>query len=160
MVTAMTITYDVADRFLASQLTAVVRAEIPREDLSAWLRRAFGEVGLYLRERHIAPVGPPYARYTFLGDQVAVEAGFPVAMEIAGHGRVQPSRLPGGRAAVTTHYGGYEDLQDAYAAERRWLTTHGRAPTGAHWEIYFTDSATEPDAARRRTDVVIPYRVG
>jgi effector-binding domain-containing protein len=156
----MTITYDVTDRVLTAQYTAVVRDEIPRPDLPAWLRLAYHDVALYLRRWRIEAAGPPFARFTFLGDQVAIEAGFPVGQEIAGQGRVQPSRLPDGPAVVTTHYGRYENLEDAYAAARRWLATHGRAPTGAHWEVYYTDPAEEPDSSRWRTDVVVPYRVG
>ena len=61
---------------------------------------------------------------------------------------------------MTTHHGRYEDLEDAYAAARRWLTVHGRAPIGAHWEVYYTDPSVEPDPTRWRTEVVMPYRVG
>ena len=156
----MTITYDVTDRVLTDQYTAVIRDEIPRPDLPAWLRRAHRDVAGYLGRWRIEIAGPPFARFTFLGDEVAVEAGFPVPREVAGEGRVVPSRLPDGPAVVTTHYGRYEDLADAYAAARRWLATHGRAPTGVHWEIYHTDPTQEPDPARWRTDVVIPYRFG
>jgi effector-binding domain-containing protein len=160
MVIAMTMTYEVTDRVLTGQFTAVVRGEMPREQLPVWLRRTYHDVVLYLRRHGIEPAGPPFARYTFLGDQVAVEAGFPVWVEVPGEGRVQPSRLPGGPAAVTVHHGRYEDLEDAYAAARRWLTVHGRSPTGAHWEVYYTDPSVEPDPTRWRTDVVVPYRLG
>jgi effector-binding domain-containing protein len=159
-VIAMTMTYDVTDLVLTGQFTAVVRGEIPREKLPAWLERTFHDVIQYLSRHHIEATGPPFARYTFLGDQVAVEAGFPVPCEVPPDGRVQPSRLPAGPAAVTIHHGRYEDLEDAYAAARRWLTTHGRAPIGAHWEVYHTDPSVEPDPARWRTDVVLPYRMG
>jgi effector-binding domain-containing protein len=156
----MTITYDVTDRILTGEFTAVVRGEIPREKLPAWLQRTFHDVITYLRHHNIEAAGPPFARYTFLGDQVAVEAGFPVSTEVPGQGRVRASRLPSGPAVVAIHFGRYEDLEDAYAAARRWLTVHGRSPSGAHWEVYHTDPSVEPDPARWRTDVVVPYRVG
>jgi effector-binding domain-containing protein len=159
-VIAMTMTYDVTDRLLFDQYTAVVRDEIPRERLPAWLQEAYRDVSDYLRRHGIGFAGPPFARFTFLGDLVAVEAGFPVPGEVPGLGRVQPSRLPGGHTAVTTHFGRYEDLEDAYAAVRRWLVSHGRAPVGAHWEVYYTDPTADPDPTHWRTDVVVPYRFG
>ncbi len=155
----MTLTYQIEVRALTDRYTAVVRRELPREELAGWLGEAFQAVHGYLRRNGVDPVGPPFARYTFLGDTVAVEAGFPVPHEVAGSGPVQPSTLPDGQAAVTTRVGPYEDLDKAYLAVRIWLDTRGYLPAGPHWEVYHTDPTTEPDSTRWRTDLVVPYRV-
>jgi hypothetical protein len=55
-------------------------------------------------------------------------------------------------------WGPYEDVAKAYAACRAWLDDHGLEPAGPHWEVYRTDPSTEPDPARWRTDVVLPFR--
>jgi effector-binding domain-containing protein len=157
--THQTSTYRVTTRLLADRYTAVVRAELPFDELPAWLIGVFQVVLDYLARAEIAPAGPPFARFAFLSNAAAVEAGFPVAGEIAGDGLVEPSTLPAGQAAVTTHWGRYEDLEQAYAACRRWLEDHGFEPAGPHWEVYHTDPNTEPDPARWRTDVVVPFRV-
>jgi effector-binding domain-containing protein len=154
----MTITYEITHRMLAQQYTAVVRGEMPPTDMPNWLAQAYHAVDDYLRRAQVRPNGPPFARFTFLGDVVAVEAGFPVPDEIEGAGEVEPSHLPEGHAAATTHLGRYEDLTNAYAAVHRWLDEHGLVPAGPHWEVYYTDPNAEPDPSRWRTDVVVPYR--
>ncbi len=78
--------------------------------------------------------------------------------EVCGAGPVEPSRLPGGPTAVTTHIGRYEDLTLAYEAVHRWLGELGWSAIGPHWEVYFTDPNVEPDPSRWRTDVVVPFR--
>jgi effector-binding domain-containing protein len=156
----VTITYEINDRILVDQYTAVVRGEMAVEAMPGWLAEAYRTVYEYLNRIHGSPSGPPFARYTFLDGVVAIEAGFPVPDEVAGEDPVEPSTLPDGHAAVTTHMGRYEDLATAYGAVHRWLDERGLVPAGPHWEVYFTDPNAEPDPSRWRTDVVVPYRAG
>jgi effector-binding domain-containing protein len=156
----MTITYEVTSRTLAREFTAVVRGEMPPDELGGWLAGVFKTVYDYLLDLGVEPIGAPFARYTFLADTIAVEAGLRVPDEIPGDGVVEPSALPGGAAAVTIHMGNYAHLDKAYGAVHRWLDDHGYAPAGPHWEVYFTDPTEEPDPARWRTDLVVPYRTG
>jgi effector-binding domain-containing protein len=142
---------------LTSTYTAVMRAEMPVEELPAWLMSVFPVVSEQLHRDHVRRAGPPFARYTFLGDMVAVEAGFPVAAEIPTEGPVKASRLPAGHAAVAVHFGPYEELARVHREVLAWLADHGHAPSGPHWEIYHTAPDDEPDPARWRTDVVVPY---
>ena len=155
----MTLTYEVRTERLRTQLTAVVRGEIPAGQMSAWLPEAYAAVFDYLSRAGVPPVAPPFARLTFLGDTVAIEAGVPVLAEVAGDGRIEPSSLPEGPAAITTHLGRYEDIEHALDAVTEWLTGRGLQPAGPHWEVYYTDPNAEPDPSRWRTDVVVPYRV-
>jgi effector-binding domain-containing protein len=154
----MTLTREIRMLDLPGGCTAVVRGEMPRDELPAWLAGVFVAVRDYLHLAHIARTGPPFARYTFLGDTVAVEAGFPVAREVPGDGLVEPSRLPAGPAAGTTHVGSYDDLSYTYVGLRTWLRDHGFTPAGPHWESYLTSPFTDPDPTRWRTEMVMPYR--
>lgn len=154
----MTITYEVTSRSLDQQYTAVVRGEMPAADMSTWLPEAYRVVFDYLQRAGVQAVGPPFARFTFLDETVAVEAGAPVPEEIAGDDRVQPSALPDGPAAVTTHFGRYEDVDKALGAVTDWFGARGLEPAGPHWEVYYTDPNAEPDPSRWRTDLVVPYR--
>lgn len=155
----MTLTYEITPKFLTYSYTAVMRAELPPDELPDWLRHVYRTVGAYLREAEIVASGPPFARFTFLGGLVAVEAGLPVGREVPGDGVVEASRLPVGPAATTVHMGPYEELDRAYEAALSWLDTIGYEQAGPHWEIYRTDPFVEPDPARWRTDVVVPYRL-
>ncbi len=153
-----TLTYVITTRVLTDRYTAVVRGEMPSDELPAWFAGVYRTVQDYLARTGTAAAGPPFARHTVVGDVVAVEAGFPVPHEIAGDGLVEPSTLPDGPAAVTTHWGSYDGLGRAYLACRAWLDNHGCEPAGPHWEVYYTDPFAEPDPTRWRTDVVVPYR--
>lgn len=153
-----TLTYEITAQVLPNRYTAVVRGEMPADELPAWLAGVYRTVHDYLGRVGVAPAGPPFARYAFLGHVVAAEAGVPVPHEIAGDGVVEPSTLPAGEAAVTSHYGPYEDVEKAYLACHIWLDNHGYRPAGPHWEVYHTDPNAEPDPARWRTDVVVPFR--
>jgi effector-binding domain-containing protein len=154
----MTLTYEVRTEELRPQLTAVVRGEMAAGQMPVWLPEAYAAVFAYLGEAGVSPIAPPFARYTFLGGTVAIEAGVPVAAEVPGDEQVEPSSLPDGPAAVTTHVGRYEDLEQALDAVNAWLTSRGLQPAGPHWEVYWTDPNAEPDPSRWRTDVVVPYR--
>lgn len=153
-----TTTYEITPCLLDQEYTAVVRGEMPVDVLPAWLAGVFSTVSAYLRETGITPTGPPFARFALLGHAAAAEAGFPVPTEVAGDGLVEPSTLPGGPAAVTTHLGRYEDLDNAHLVVRSWLHENDYVTTGPHWEVYRTDPLLEPDPTRWRTDVYIPYR--
>lgn len=151
-------TYEIDIRVLPEQPTAVVRGTMPVADMSTWLPAAYQEIGGYLQRCGAAPAGPPFARYTFRDDLADVEAGFPVTRPVGGAGRVVPSSLPSGPAAVTTHHGPYERLDAAFDAVEAWLKEHGHEAAGPHWEVYYTDPQAEPDPTRWRTDVVRPVR--
>ena len=150
--------YDISDVRLTRRPTAVMRGEMPAHEVPTWLANCYRTVHEYLRSAGMAPAGPPFARFTFLGEDMAVEAGFPCPREIDGDGRVEPSALPEGRAAVTSHFGRYEDLEVAYRAMHSWLRARGYAEAGPHWEVYFSDPQADPDPRHWRTDVVMPYR--
>ena len=158
--TQHTHTYHIEAVVLAEQPTAAVRANLPTDQISAWIPGAYEAVLAYLTEAGITPAGPPYARYTMHDNLFEVEAGFPVRTPIPGHGHVLPSSLPGGPAARTTHHGPYEHLDIAYHAVTTWLADQGLQPAGPHWEIYHTDPRLEPDPTRWRTDLIIPYQAG
>ncbi|WP_127507743.1 GyrI-like domain-containing protein [Actinoplanes solisilvae] len=153
-------TYDIESRTLAAQDTAVIRGSMPAAQLPAWIAGVYEEVYRYLTNLGIRTSGPPFARYTFDGGLLQVEAGFPVLQPVAGRGRVVASRLPGGPAAVTTHEGRYEDLALACQAVADWLKERDLEAAGPHWEVYYTNPAAQPDPATWSTDLVMPYRAG
>ena len=122
--------YHIESRTLTAQDTAVIRAGMPAAAVPAWIAGVYEEVHRYLTDRGIRADGPPFARYAFRGDVVDVEAGFPVLQPVPDGGRVTASRLPGGRAAVVTHYGRYEDLALACQAVTGWLKEGRSKPPG------------------------------
>ena len=86
----------------------------------------------------------------FLDDRPRVEVGIQVARAFTPVGRVVPSRLPAGTAAMAVHQGPYDRLNDAHVAVRRWCAGRGLRTTGVRWEIY-GDWAEDP--AQLETEV-------
>jgi effector-binding domain-containing protein len=150
-------TYGVTTRTLVEQPTIARRASLPAERIGPWLAETYAQISAYLNGLEIAMAGPPYARYSFHGDRMDVEAGFPVSAAVPSQGSIQSSLLPGGTAATAVHLGPYEGLEAAYKAVMEWLVVHGCEPVDGHWEIYYTDPSREPDSSRWRTEVVAPY---
>ena len=65
-------------------------------------------------------------------------------------GNVQPTLLPAGVVATTTHWGNYARLGGAHDAVIEWCRAQGHRRAGPRWEVYghWTD-----DETRLRTDV-------
>ncbi len=150
--------YEVTVEVLPEQPTAVVRGTMTIEEIPAWLGHAYGAVFAHLSAHGRAPAGPPFARYWMGEGKVRIEAGFPVSEPVEDEGEVEASELPGGEAAVTWHVGPYDAMTPAYAALEAWIGDKGASMSGPPWEVYYSDPADEPDAARWRTEIVAPFR--
>ena len=138
------------------QPVACVREKVPPE-IGDLVGRLIGEVWGVLERAGVHPSGGPYAR-SIWQPEMDVEVGFPVADPVEGEGRVVAGELPGGRAAVTTHAGPYNQLRGAYEAVQAWVAEQGLAIAGAPWETYLTDPNETPDPNDWRTEVVFPVQ--
>ncbi len=151
----MTTAYDVRLADLQEQQAAVVCGRITMDQIAGFLGAAFGEVASVVATQHLHPVGPPFARYRFAeGDVLEVDAGFPVSGPLIPSGRVEPSKLPGGRVATTMHVGDYAEVGSAYDAAAQFLTDEGYEVAAAPWECYLDN----PDVPAPRTEVFMPCR--
>ncbi|MGE5291418.1 MAG: GyrI-like domain-containing protein [Micromonosporaceae bacterium] len=143
---------------LCEQPTMVVRDTVPADKIGEWIGSAFARIFTHLGEAGISPAGPPFARFRFHGDTIEAEVGAPVPAGTRASGGFETSSLPGGTAAATVHVGPYETLDQAYGALETWLKDHGFEQAGTFWEEYLSDPSQEPDPARQRTRVIMPYR--
>jgi len=151
--------YEIKTRKLSPRHTAVLRVTSPPAEVGAAFRGVLPEVAECISRQGVTVDGPPFARFfDYSEDEADFEAGFPVSEAVQGEGRVAASELPGGLAAVTTHVGPYEALQDTHAAIGEWVLANGHDPSGPVWEVYVTDPRQEPDPSKRRTEVVWPLR--
>lgn len=131
---------------------AVVCGHVPAAELARFLGEAFGEVWQQLSAQHVAPAGPPFARYRPTDDGFDVEAGFPAAAPVTPAGRVRTTTLPAGVVATSVHYGDYAQLGGTYRDITDWLPAHGYSVAGAPWESYLDG----PEMAEPRTVVSFP----
>lgn len=142
-----------------------VRQTIQTSELTRAQGESLHELWRLLRERGVAPAGPPFVRYHTFGDvDTDVEIGVPVAADVAGEGRVTRGELPAGPAVVAVHDGAHDRLAEAYQAIEQSLAAQGTA-NGAAWEVYeWIDLSQEPDPsswpapADWRTQIVQPIK--
>jgi effector-binding domain-containing protein len=152
--------YEVTERVLAEQPTAVVRRRLEVPQIEGWIGSAFHQVLGAVTAAGSTVVGPPFARYHKVAATAVcfdIEAGFPVATPIESDpdSDVQPSRLPGGPVAATVHAGPYEAMTPAYEALDAWIADHQGTPDGSPWECYLSPPEGPPEMWR--TEVVQPY---
>ena len=148
--------YDIEQRMLVEQPTAVIRGKVAVGDMPEWFGGVFARIAAAIQRFGAVIVGPPFARYRELGGEVfEVEAGFPVTVPIGPDGDVEPSSLPGGPAVATWHIGPYSEMRPAYHALIEWLEAHHCSPSDSAWEIYFSEPQEDP--ATWRTQIMQPY---
>ena len=86
-----------------------------------------------------APEAEPGRNVMLYRDVVPnVEVGVEMAGAFAGDGRVVPSELPTGEAAVTVARGApsAQGIGAAHEAVVAWCHANGREVTGVRWEVY------------------------
>ncbi len=102
------------------------------------------------------PAGPPFSRFHTDTEPFEIDAGLPVEGPVDAGPDIESGMLPGGRHAVYTHVGVYEELPEAWSRLKVWLAEQQETAAGPGWEKYITDPGAEPDPARWVTEVVIP----
>lgn len=141
------------------QATACVFDVVAMDQIGASLGKMLPKVAGWLEEGHGEMAGPPYARYHPGPDgKMDVEAGVPVAGHVAGDGTVQAGMLPGGRCAVATFHGPYDQMPKAHQRLQQWVADNGEQLDGAPWEMYVTDPMEEKDSSKWETIIVHPLK--
>lgn len=79
-----------------------------------------------------------------------VAFGVGVRAQFSAVGAVEPTALPVGDVATTTHTGSYAKLGAAHDAVIDWCRRHGRRRAGVRWEVY---GHWTNDESRLRTDI-------
>jgi effector-binding domain-containing protein len=129
--------------------TAVVAATTSWARFPTVWRTLLDEVWAFLRA-HEDLRGGGHNVMLYRDDTPRVEVGVLVTRSFEGRGRVVPSALPGGEAAMTVHRGPYDGLAAAHAAVLEWCTANGRRVTRLRWEIY---GDWHDDPSRLETEV-------
>lgn len=153
--------YSIAKQELAPQPVLVIRKRVPRADIAKAIAETLGRIFQYAQSRGAAFAGQPLTRYLDWGPGVlTLEIGMPVlaAPAVESGAEVRADVLPGGPAAVTTHIGPYDELNEAHAAVQIWIEQNGLRAAGAPWEIYVTDPGEVPDPAAWRTAIFWPLQ--
>jgi effector-binding domain-containing protein len=146
--------YQIVER--DEQPVATIRVKCKPQDISQTLGELLPEVMAHLTATGARMSGPPFSRYHAWGEEIDLEAGFPVQAPIEGKGRIQNSKLPGGKIVTCWHVGPYDKLTGSHAALQAHLAQSKQKARGGPWEIYWTDPGMVPDPTKWRTQLLAP----
>lgn len=145
--------YAVSVQTAAQRTIAAVHARLPIGAVPNMFRRYLDQVYAAARAGVMQLDGQNVFVYRDAPDQPAeadVAFGVGVTTPFVTVGNVEPTSLPVGEVATTTHWGRYAALGAAHHAVIDWCRMHGRRRAGPRWEVY--GHWTE-DESRLRTDV-------
>ena len=153
MATADPREYVVSQQMAVPRTIAAVHARVPVGAVSQTFGRYLDQVYAAARSGAVQLDGQNVFLYHHVPDrpsELDVAFGVGIKAPFAAVGAVQPTSLPDGEVATTTHWGNYAKLGGAHDAIREWCRVNGRRRAGASWEVY--GHWTE-DESRLRTDV-------
>jgi effector-binding domain-containing protein len=132
---------EVALRTVVPRPTAVVSQTTTWQQFPDVWRPLLDEVYGFVRgrEAELSPErGPEVWRsaFLYLDDRPTVEIGVLVSRPFEPHGRVVPSRLPGGDVVTAIHRGDYAELGRTHGAVGEFIEAQGLVRVGPSWEIY------------------------
>lgn len=145
--------YLVSQQIAAPRTIAAVHARVPIGAVPGTFRRYLDQVYAAARAGAVKLDGQNVFVYHGVPDRPSdlnVAFGVGVTTPFSAVGAVEPTPLPVGEVATTTHWGSYTTLGAAHAAIVEWCRVHGRQRAGPSWEVY--GHWTE-DESRLRTDV-------
>ena len=98
-----------------TQLTAVIRLTIPREEIRNVMGPGITELMATVAAQGMAPAGPWFTHHLRMDpDTFDFEVGVPVMAPVSATGRVKASQLPAVTVARTVYHGSYEGLGSAW----------------------------------------------
>jgi effector-binding domain-containing protein len=145
--------YTVSLQTAPSRMIAAVHARVPMGAVATTFRRYLDQVYAAARAGAVHLDGQNVFVYRDTPDrptEAEVAFGVGVTAPFVAVGAVEPTLLPVGEVATTTHWGSYAELGAAHRAVIEWCRVHERRRAGLRWEVYghWTD-----DEAHLRTDV-------
>ena len=143
--------------------TAVIRAEVPAEELPAFFDGAFQRLPRTLAEQGIRPLSGAFGLYhrppsATVDVDVDVEVGFVVDRAVRPDGDVAPGLLPGGQVVRLVHAGGFDGLGSSWERLFAWVRERSLTPGEVFWEVYLTRPSPDMDPAELRTELNLPVR--
>ncbi|MDX2152004.1 MAG: DUF1579 family protein [Bryobacteraceae bacterium] len=139
------------------QPAAVIRLQMPRNQIQSLMGPAIEEVRQTLEQQGIEPAGPLFAHHLVLsGHEFDFEVGYPVNGNVRPAGRVTRSQAPGGRVARALYQGDYAGLYGAWAEFGEWLKQQNVQPGRTVWERYLRGPESDSNPASWQTELNFP----
>ncbi len=121
-----------------------IRDNVKATEIPAAMGRMFGELFPHLG-KDVQCAGPPFALYfSWEGELIDLEVGFPITGKGIEAGNVKTVKLPAVRAAMAMHIGPYDRLMDTYNLMLEWMKANGHTPASYMWEEYLNSPDEVP----------------
>ena len=140
-----------------TQLTAVIRFTIPREEIQNVMGPGISELMATIADQGIKPTGPWFDHHLKMAEDTwDFEISVPVSAPVVAAGRVKPSQWPAMKVARTVYHGPYEGLGDTWGEFLDWITANGHTPAPDLYQCYVAGPESSPDPANWRTELTKP----
>ena len=152
---------DVIIKELPEQIGLEIRLTYPFARIGEAFDHGIGALMGFLGSHGMSPAdcaGPIYAVYHNVDDPEAwdMSIGIPLRTSVEASGEIHVTTIPGGKCAVLTHVGSYDQLKDAWEHMVKWLESSGNTPSAHPRESYRIGMETETDPEKLETDIIWP----
>jgi effector-binding domain-containing protein len=128
-----------------------------QENFTTKMNEAYVQINEAITKQNLRQSGANYAiYYLWSKDTVSFEAGIPVDKKGNTDGVVTAVSLPSVKAVKVDYYGESAGTEKVHYYIDEYVKANGITITGAPWEEYVTDPATEPDTSKWLTRVFYP----
>ena len=145
---------------LKAQPSLIIYDSTTIKGIGVLLKKNYGELFEYLIKKQIPISGKPFAIYHNWDPEgiIRISTGIPVEdAHNKGKKNIHYYELPAGKAVMAKHFGGY-NTSNTHEAIENYLKEHNLETKGFIWEVYVTDSETDPDSTNWETDIFYPLK--
>jgi effector-binding domain-containing protein len=146
------VAYEAVIETVPAEPMAAVAARSTQAMLAKVIPASLDKVWAFLRADDFGALGCNTVYYAPMrrGAEFDLLIGVRLAAPFAPRGEVRPAETPAGEVSHVAYFGEYSKMHAAHQAAQDWAGAHGRALTGASWEVYGDWS---DDWAKVRTDI-------
>lgn len=144
-------------RDMSPMVYLAIRDSAAVNSISEHLGKDYGLLMEAISKQGLQPAGAPFAIYYSDSEtNWAFDACIPVDKAGKNTGGITSVQYPGGKMAVTSFYGPYEQTPAGHRSADEYIKANGLTVTGPPWERYITDPMTEKDTGKWLTEICYP----
>ncbi len=138
-------------------LSAVIRLNIPREEIRNVMGPALEELYSTIAAQRIELAGPWFTHHLrMIPDRFDFEVCIAISTPVTASGRVEPGICPAMKVARTVYHGSFEGLGSAWGEFDDWIAANGHPSATDLWERYLVGPDSSPEPADWRTELNRP----
>lgn len=136
-----------------------IRKNIEMKNIGTEMGIMYGELMSFIGKSNFQMAGVPVAIYHVWSDSINdVECGIPVSGVVTGNDKIKVSETYTGKVVTALHIGPYDKVVNTWVEIDNYLKSNNLEISGAPWEEYITDPATEPDSTKWQTKIYQPVK--